>query len=59
MTSALTSTPPIARGRFGPYGGQYVPETIMPALEELDTGFQRPSTMPVASPNASAQAQSG
>src|SRR5205085_3304264 len=27
-------------GRFGPYGGQYVPETIMPALEELDTGFR-------------------
>jgi tryptophan synthase beta chain len=28
------------RGRFGPYGGQYVPETIMPALEELDAGFR-------------------
>jgi tryptophan synthase beta chain len=28
------------RGRFGPYGGQYVPETIMPALEELDSGFR-------------------
>jgi tryptophan synthase beta chain len=27
------------RGRFGAYGGQYVPETIMPALEELETGF--------------------
>jgi tryptophan synthase beta chain len=35
--------------RFGPYGGQYVPETLMPALAELeaawvaaraDTGFQ-------------------
>ncbi len=35
--------------RFGPYGGQYVPETLMPALEELerawaeareDAGFQ-------------------
>jgi len=23
-------------GRFGPYGGQYVPETLMAALEELD-----------------------
>jgi tryptophan synthase beta chain len=22
-------------GRFGPFGGQYVPETLMPALEEL------------------------
>jgi tryptophan synthase beta chain len=28
-------------GRFGPYGGQYVPETIMPALAELDDGFRR------------------
>jgi len=24
------------RGRFGPYGGQYVPETLMSALEELE-----------------------
>ena len=23
-------------GRFGPYGGQYVPETLMPALNELE-----------------------
>ena len=22
-------------GRFGPYGGRYVPETLMAALEEL------------------------
>jgi tryptophan synthase beta chain len=25
--------------RFGPYGGQYVPETLMPALEELEQGW--------------------
>ena len=25
--------------RFGVYGGQYVPETLMPALEELETAF--------------------
>src|SRR5205809_7830732 len=31
---------PVSRGRFGPYGGQYVPETIMPALEELESGFR-------------------
>ena len=24
------------RGRFGPYGGRYVPETLMAALEELE-----------------------
>ncbi len=27
------------RGRFGPFGGQYVPETLMPALEQLERGF--------------------
>ncbi len=25
--------------RFGPYGGRYVPETLMPALIELEAGF--------------------
>ncbi|MBV9325471.1 MAG: tryptophan synthase subunit beta [Chloroflexi bacterium] len=40
MTSAPTSSRSTTRGRFGPYGGQYVPETIMPALEELDAGFR-------------------
>jgi tryptophan synthase beta chain len=29
------------RGRFGPYGGRYVPETLVPALEELDAGFSQ------------------
>jgi tryptophan synthase beta chain len=29
-----------AGGRFGPYGGQYVPETVMPALEELEAAFR-------------------
>src|SRR5438132_12610818 len=41
MTSApISTTSPAVRGRFGAYGGQYVPETIMPALEELETGFR-------------------
>lgn len=26
-------------GRFGDYGGRYVPETLIPALEELDLAF--------------------
>ncbi|MBF2058487.1 MAG: tryptophan synthase subunit beta [Cyanobacterium sp. T60_A2020_053] len=26
-------------GRFGKYGGKYVPETLMPALSELETAF--------------------
>ncbi len=25
-------------GRFGDYGGRYVPETLVAALEELETG---------------------
>jgi tryptophan synthase beta chain len=25
--------------KFGPYGGQFVPETLMPALEELEAAF--------------------
>lgn len=28
------------RGRFGPYGGQFVPETVMPALIELEEKYE-------------------
>ncbi|MFQ3678587.1 MAG: tryptophan synthase subunit beta, partial [Fimbriimonadaceae bacterium] len=31
---------PDARGRFGPYGGRYVPETLIPALDELEHEFE-------------------
>jgi len=31
---------PDARGRFGPFGGRYVPETLMPALERLERGVR-------------------
>lgn len=31
---------PNKKGRFGPYGGRYVPETLMPALEELEAAYQ-------------------
>ena len=31
-----TSARPSPLGRFGKYGGQYVPETLIPALEELE-----------------------
>ncbi len=30
---------PDARGRFGEFGGQFVPETLVPALEELDRAY--------------------
>ena len=29
------------KGRFGEYGGQYVPETLMPALIELEEEFHQ------------------
>ena len=32
---------PDARGRFGPYGGAYVPETLIPSLEKLAAGVKR------------------
>ena len=28
-----------AEGLYGAYGGQYVPETLVPALEELERGW--------------------
>jgi len=32
---------PAVEHRFGPYGGQFVPETLMPALAELEDAWQR------------------
>ena len=29
------------KGRFGAYGGQYVPEIVMPALQELEAAYAR------------------
>src|SRR3954471_22357440 len=50
MKAASTARKKVVAGRFGEYGGRYVPETLMAALEELeaayakakrDRGFQR------------------
>lgn len=30
----------LSKGKFGPYGGQFVPETLMPALAELETAYE-------------------
>lgn len=32
---------PDEKGRFGAYGGRYVPETLIPALDELEQEFER------------------
>ena len=42
-----TSSPeniPDARGRFGPFGGRYVPETLFAAFERLDAGISSTCT---------------
>src|ERR1700758_3792496 len=39
MTSQLT-IPAAVPGRFGPYGGRYVPETLMVPLFELERAYE-------------------
>ena len=34
-------------GRFGDYGGRYVPETLMAALEELESAYEQAKTDPI------------
>lgn len=35
------ATTPNEQGRFGDYGGRYVPETLVPALDELEAEFNK------------------
>ena len=37
----MTAPLPDTRGRFGEFGGKYVPETLMPALTELEAAFEQ------------------
>src|SRR5712672_3234585 len=38
--SSILQTPTAAPGRFGPYGGRYVPETLMVPLFELERAYE-------------------
>jgi tryptophan synthase beta chain len=38
--SATITSQPDAKGHFGPYGGVFVPETLMTALEELTQAYE-------------------
>src|SRR5438067_754010 len=38
---AVAKTVPDAHGRFGPYGGSYVPETLMVAVRQLAEEYER------------------
>src|SRR5579885_2651023 len=45
--STATHSATSATGRFGAYGGRYVPETLMAALEELEHAYAEAQTDPV------------
>ena len=40
LKASIAGELPDERGRFGPFGGRYVPETLVPAFERLDAGIK-------------------
>ncbi|MEM7763213.1 MAG: tryptophan synthase subunit beta [Pseudomonadota bacterium] len=40
LAELLAGQLPDQRGRFGPFGGRYVPETLVPALDRLEQGVR-------------------
>jgi tryptophan synthase beta chain len=55
LEALLAGTLPDAEGRFGPFGGRYVPETLMPAIGRLTEGVER--ILPQASFKAALEAE--
>ena len=41
LASSIKGELPDERGRFGPFGGRYIPETLVPAFERLEEGVKR------------------
>ena len=41
LQAVMNDAFPDERGRFGPFGGRYVPETLVPALDRLEAGVRR------------------
>jgi len=41
LASSIKGELPDERGRFGPFGGRYIPETLVPAFERLEAGVKR------------------
>lgn len=39
LDASIAGNLPDERGRFGPFGGRYVPETLVPAFERLEAGI--------------------
>ena len=44
--SSILQSPSLAPGRFGPYGGRYVPETLMVPLFELERSYESAKSDP-------------
>ena len=40
LQAAIAGRFPDERGRFGPFGGRYVPETLIPAMDRLEQGVR-------------------
>ena len=40
LQASIDGSLPDERGRFGPFGGRYVPETLVPAFERLEAGVK-------------------
>lgn len=40
MATLVSPDLPDARGRYGPYGGRYVPETLMALLDDLEAAYR-------------------
>jgi tryptophan synthase beta chain len=40
LDAAIKGDMPDDRGRFGPFGGRYIPETLVPAFERLEAGVK-------------------
>ncbi|MDJ0940674.1 MAG: tryptophan synthase subunit beta [Woeseiaceae bacterium] len=40
LAAAVRGEMPDERGRFGPFGGRYIPETLVPAFERLEEGIR-------------------
>jgi tryptophan synthase beta chain len=40
LRATIEGSTPDERGRFGPFGGRYIPETLVPAFERLEQGIR-------------------
>jgi len=41
LADELAGKYPDERGRFGPFGGRYIPETLVAAFEKLEAGLKQ------------------